>query len=498
MKNDSGFRSLVSAGMKVVRLGLEKGWLIPSDGVGKDLGFPELVRTSNDSRWPRAQFVWDRLVRFAVAKQTSIDQINNEFLMDFYRRVIEERGDLGRRDLRWFLEIMEVERTAGRFINLSFPALPSKRKKNYALPLEEWPENYQEGIDRIMKWLMNDLVEDRGQRPRLRNASAQREIQSLEQIGGYVVNVLKLDMRRLNWKTLFSYDQVFDYLLFTDPGAEKHSRKGKILTGVYQQGLLDSYIRLMDGPLKLPEVCTSLKNLRFRFLFREKREGPPQDLTPNSFFQTAKRLISIAADLEKEGRLVDASIHRRDALILALFGLFPRRTSTFHRINLGSHVILRDGELPRLTIPREETKTAQRDSVLEIPLELLPLFWVYLLEDRTRLLGGNEDPKGPLFISQGGSPFCPDNARSIVRRRMKEVLGFNIGPHSARKVWTPRFLLYSNGDYLSAMAILDTNLAHVEKAYRDAQEQNRAERYFEETTRTWEKVKAKRMNGNGR
>lgn len=493
LKEDAGLRSLISAGMKIVTFGLERGLVSALHCSGQVLGFPDYsIEGRKGSVWRRTLWVWGRLIAFAVGRNVHVSDLDRTFFLEFYDVIMSERGyDLGRRDLRWFIRTVRADVGAGLLPQIELPALPSKKAQAYSFPIEDWPASFQPGIAAIRDWLSGEIVEGRS-RKKVREVSARRDLKHLELLGGFAFKIRGREPMAHSWASLLDSDLVMEFLLWTDPAAEECSKDGIILSGTYQDGLLSTYLRLCEGPLRLPETACALKNLRFRFAFESKRTGPPSDLSPDIFFRCAIQLIAKAEFSAVRGQTIGAATYRRDALLVALLGLFPRRTDTAHRITVDKHLILPAAGLPKIAVPREETKPAIRDSILEIPQELVPLFHRYLYEDRLILLGVRASDHKAFFVSQGGAPFSLGNARSILRRRMLEEMGLNIGPHSARHSWTPRFLLWSQGDYLSAMAVLDTSLNHIETAYRDAQESERAASYFEKTERRWNQVKNER------
>jgi hypothetical protein len=495
IREHASWRSYIAQAAKIINWGLQNGWLEPPSSAGADLGCPPLIRQAMTPRWSRTLWVWNRLIAFAQAKRKLFSNWDEDFMHEFYDTLLSEPRENGRVDLRWFVETVRVEILAGRVPAFALPDLPSKKRARYRVNLDQLPSQFKEGVERVREWLNGELVEDRGNKQRVAPSTAREVLGVLARYLGHMVDHLRIDLAKHSWGSVFTREWVMDWILFTDPTAASKASDGKIPTGITQASNLYHLATMVAGPLSLPEVAKEIESLRYRFLFDKKRKGPPDWLTPDHVFKCAMALVEAAKLKRRQNHLTEAAVLMRDAVFMAFMALFPRRVSVYGKLTIRHHLILRDDTLPQLWLPLEETKPRERDSLLEIPTELVPLLIHYLHIDRPQLLGTKPDP-GTFFIAQGGEAMDGASLNIVFRRRMIEFVDFDGGPHSTRKTWTPRFLDWSGGDYLTAMAILDTSLEFIEGFYRDAQERNRAPKFTKFADEQWIELGKRRRAGN--
>ena len=484
---DSSYRSYLTHAMKVIRYGLEKGWIKAGGNPGEDFGIPSLLRQEMTPQWSRTLWVWMRLISFATARKRTFEGWDLDFILDFYSTILSEPRENARVDLRWFVKTMRGEIEAGRFPAFPLPDLPTKKKETYRIKLNALPLQFHDGADGMKSWLLDEVHEERGRASKVAESTANLVLGIMERYLGFLYNIKGVDLRNYSWDTVIRREWVYEWILFTDDGALEKAADGKIPTGVTQADYLYHVEKMAAGPLGLPNVAEEISSLRDCFHFERKREGPPEWLTPNHLFQCALWLIEEAAKARAKGHLTRAATYIRDALFFALLGVFPRRYSTFGMLTETDHLKMFENRLPQIMLPLEETKTKERDSLFEVPREILSLLLCYIYIDRLQLLGDNED-EGHLFIAEGGHGMDKKSLRAVFRRRMIQFIGFDGGPHSTRMTWTWRFLNWRDGGYLLAMVILDTWKKRIEEYYRDAQERIRAQKFTSYADAEWNRI----------
>jgi hypothetical protein len=478
--------------MEIVRHGIEAELLDPPEEESNQLGFPPLERREMSTDWHWAMAVYETAKRLAVAERLPFNQANDAFWIEVFGRHNRDGGN-GRAKVRAFIRIWNREANSGRVPPLQFPPLPSRKSKEYRLREEVWPARYQPGLRAIRSWLEDSFVKGRGRKQKNRQVSVEQQIGNLLRFGGFFANVEGEDLSLLSWDSLFTTDRVLRFIFFTDPEAAKKRNGHRYSSGLTQESHLNTFIVLLRGPLQLPERGDEIENLKKQFLFERKRPSIREDLTPNDFYRCARLMVEKAGLEDVAGHFIAASILRRDALFIALNTLFPRRVDIWDRLVLGKHVIVPEGGLPRLNLWKEESKPEKADQILEIPPELAGLVRQYLNVDRPRLLGDRTDT-GKFFVGQGGEALKKGSPRAIFRARVREFLRLNMGSHALRKIWTPRYLDFSHGDYLTVMAILDTSMRNIVNAYRDGQDRLAAKDFVDTTERLWADI----QNGGGK
>lgn len=474
----------VSRYLQVIRWGLEQGLIPPSAIVAGSLDFPNLARQEMSSEWGQAMSVYETALRIAGAKGTPFSKINDTFWSKVFDSHSNSRVS-GRSDVTAFLRIWKREAEAGRVPEIDFPALPSRKPAEYLLREEDWPKNFDPSIAEARTYYMESIVKGRGRKKKMRPVSVDQQISYLLRYGGYYVNVKGEDISSLGWDGLFSADRVLEYLFFTDPMAAERKNGYRYSSGKTQESILVAFIDLLKRPLGLPERAVEIENLKKQFIFESKRPLISEERNPDEIFGVAVSLAEKADELEAQGHLVRAAIHRRDSLIVALTMLWPRRIDMWHRLSLVKHVRMDNGSPIRICVWKEETKPDERDQVLEVPPELDGLFRHYLEIDRPRIIGSGKDD-GSLFVAEGGQGARRGTPRAAFRKRMKEYLGVSMGSHALRKIWSPRYLDWSDGDYLTVMAVMDTSLRNIINNYRDGQDRNQARDFVDNTNRLWD------------
>jgi hypothetical protein len=471
---------------QIVRWGIERGYIEAPEEAINDMGFPEFRRQAITAEWRQAEVVYATAKRVAATRNVRFAEADSDFWLEAFGCHMKSRRS-GRSEVNTFRRVWEVEAAAGRVPRIAIPMLPSKRPVPYRLAEADWPAAYQTGLKTTRSWLEDSIVKGRGRKQKKRPISVEQQINNLLRFGGYFANIEHEDISILTWADLFSIDRVLRFLFFTDPKAKKKVNGHRYSSGITQESYLNTFIDFCRGPLVLPEKAFEIENLRKQFLFEKKRQPIRGDLTPNHIFAAANRLLERAAQRDQVGHHVMAAILRRDALLIVLTMLWPRRVDLWHRLELTRHIQIKEGSPIRICLWREESKPEKADQVLEIPPEVEGLFRHYLKVDRPIIIADQKDD-GKLFVAEGGSGVKHDTPRVTFRIRMKEELGFEIGTHALRKIWTPRYLDYSDGDELTAMAILDTSMKNIVSAYRDGQDRCAAKDFVDTTDQLWREI----------
>jgi integrase len=473
----------VSRYLQVIHWGIEQGLIPPSPTVAENLNFPNLARQEMSSEWRQAMSVYETALRIAGAKGTPFSKTNDKFWSKVFDSHSKSRIS-GRSDVTAFIRVWNREAEAGRVPEIDFPSLPSRKPAEYRLHEKDWPDTFDPSIAEIRQYYEDSIVKGRGRKKKMRSVSVNQQVSYLLRYGGYFFNEKGEDISTLGWDGLFSADRVLEYLFFTDPEAAERKNGYRYSSGKTQESILVAFIDLLRRPLGLAERASEIENLKKQFVFETKRPLIPEERNPDEIFGVAVSLAAKADELEGQGHLVRAAIHRRDSLIVALTMLWPRRIDMWHRLSLAKHVRREDESPIRICVWKEETKPNERDQVLEVPPELDGLFRHYLEIDRLRIIGSEKDD-GFLFVAEGGQGAKRGTPRAAFRNRMKEYLGVSMGSHALRKIWSPRYLDWSGGDYLTVMAVMDTSLRNIINNYRDGQDRNQARDFVDNTNRLW-------------
>ena len=195
---------------------------------------------------------------------------------------------------------------------------------------------------------------------------------------------------------------------------------------------------------------------RFDFLYRPGGRSiwvaypsKPKSFPPHDIDDLLKSLKAFRASAQSESSMPRRHIMIRDAALMALILMFGPRDGDVASMRLGFHLFEHtDGELT-VSFPEETTKGKR---LLEYALSEACADYIreYLTSVRPEF--SQKAETDAVWISEEGQTLTGANIATIFRRRIKEWLGEEHGPHTARK-W-----LRSSASRRSAQAAFDTAL----------------------------------------
>lgn len=153
-----------------------------------------------------------------------------------------------------------------------------------------------------------------------------------------------------------------------------------------------------------------------------------QLVPPAQILDFAIELMEEALNRPERGHK-QREIQYRDGLILAVLVLLLPRRRSIALITVSRHIEFDAAGINILLFP-EDVK-GKRAGSFRVPEQLLPYFQHYLKEIRPRLLGASNHDG--LWASYRGRPLCEARIYSMVRKRIKNKFGKNMGLHDFRR-----------------------------------------------------------------
>jgi integrase len=152
--------------------------------------------------------------------------------------------------------------------------------------------------------------------------------------------------------------------------------------------------------------------------------------SPVDVVQLAEDMMA-AAETDRFRTPVEKAVLYRDGLIIAFLVHRPWRRENVAAMQLGQHLVCRDG-VWKLHVDGSETKTG-RPIDAAWPEALTSALERYLDVHRPALLGGDAgDHESALWIGKGGRPMGPDAISFQVTSRTRQEFGTAINPHTFR------------------------------------------------------------------
>lgn len=492
----SSARAIKSHAVGALKWGCDEGFLPVSENLAASVG---LVATDQFAHWredPRALTVYKLLVAEMAISGTSVDWIDDEFLAHFLDR-LPDRISSWRACWSAFVKRWISLTRDGVLPEMELPLPSSARPSRYAVHVEDLPSALQAELMQVSLNLEGaSLAERLGSQP-LDGSTVVLVLGTIRRLLGFLIKELGVDPCTLTLSGALSLENARALVQFTNersiakleaPDATK--RNGRTAIGEYQLGVLRQLaaaarLGLRDTELHAQyseEVRFAAKDARVR---RECRKEPGH---VDDYYRVAVALTERAlANLNRNAMTVTQATLLRDGLIFALLAAHGYRRTVMAGIHLTENVrVSADGSVT-ICVPLEDTKPALRDMQLELPQELRGLWRLYVERARPALLCGNRTQS--LLVAQGGGALSDSAIYAIVVARSEEVLGARHNPHQARKGLATDHGLWSNGDYLSVSAVLDSSPLTLQKHYADLQGEKRIARFDEATSSDWQRAK---------
>ena len=345
----------------------------------------------------------------------------------------------------------EVE--TGRLPRVEIPALPSKNRAPYTLPLGEWPARLRKEYEEYRSWATAPIARNRPARAKQTERTANQRLEVLKSYVGYLFREKGVDLAELGFADLFTEEWVTSFLLWRIDT----SRKG--VPNETHVNIVAFFTGIVRNYLSVPyEQHKWLHELRAQ-VERQVRTGVPVDLP------TYEELERVADGLREErlaaranSRHVTPSRQRwqalmaRNELIVRLLLSRPLRSGNLRGLQIGRTLVTRDG-VWWIDIPAEDVKNGQ-PLAFQWPEDLVELLEAFLKEHRPHLLNGSDSDV--LFPTRKGTPMDEKNLLHMVQAACRRHIGKHMTVHSFRDVVATYMLAKAPG----ALPLVSALLGH--------------------------------------
>ena len=214
------------------------------------------------------------------------------------------------------------------------------------------------------------------------------------------------------------------------------------------------HCRLPSAELeRLKQITARLPAIPFDLTEKNKsllRELEAPRVRAKLIYLSSTLMKRVVQDLKTGSvRFVDAQV----ALAVETLLSSPLRPQNLIALNWRRHFQEPDGPRGRilLYIPKEETKTKERELVFELPEETARLLRWYRKHILPRL---GADPDGDLFVTEKGKSKCQETITDQIIQRIEDHVGIHMTPHQFRHVAAALYLELHPEDFATVQALL--------------------------------------------
>lgn len=488
-------RAIRSHMMSALRWALAERLIVMPPERAAHLG---LLPTDQFARWrdaPRALTVYKLLLADAAIGGPRVEEIDEEYLAQFLEqlptRISAWRSCWSEFTKRWNSLVAE-----GALPDLELPKPQSNRPAEYAIRESELTPRLQSDLRMVTKRLRGEVIAERAGAAPMDDSTMDLVLGGVMRLLGYLGKVRGLDLGTMSLVEALQLENTRALVEFTSERyysrlgtSPERDAAGRTVIGEYQLGFLRQLAAVVRLGLRDEGLHSEYaEEIRFAAVaVRNRRELRKSPGAVDDYYRVAAELTERALhQMRQRGMTSTTAVAIRDALIFALLAAHGYRRSVLAMLDMKQSVREAADGMIILCVPREETKPGARDQQLELPRELSGLWRQYLEQARPMLLSGKRSTA--LLIAQGGRVLGDDAIYAVVVARSEEILGARHNPHQARKALATDFGLWSNGDYLSASAVLDSSPLTLQRHYADMRREERIAAFDKATIDDWQKA----------
>jgi len=363
---------------------------------------------------------------------------------------------------------------------IEWPPLPSSVRSTYFFPLKEWPIAMQKIYHAYRLWCTQLFVPDRDKKYKQKEISADKNLQLLEQIAGYCVNIRNFPKSELSFDIFFKRDVISGYLnwMVTERLNGKQTPTLQRMIGVLL-GMVRGYFKAQykNNETWLQQLLDGMDTIYVRNL---KELLVTEEEIQRTADGIKKSRIQLLHDSYKHNRSPSARTvaHLVEyELIIRFLGARPLRSKNLRELQLQKSLFLNNKGILWLEFEKDETK-AKNIIDFKFPPDLIDLLWEYLEIYRPILLNGYDTEW--VFPSLNGSHICDGTVRNIVRKSFKKYTGKHVFPHLLRHSVVYNYLKKNPGDFLTPQKMLGhANLETTLRIYGHFEAEDAADRFDE-------------------
>ncbi len=326
-------------------------------------------------------------------------------------------------------------------IGLLSLAKPASRLRRLPHSMSDFPQSFQQSVEKYAHWLArSDVFDEHSRRRKLAQSTIGNYLRRIHRFASHlaVSGVAISDFKDLSILIdLKNFKTIVHSLQASDKSAQQAETFHSSLTLLQ----IARWLKISDD--KLEKLSRQQKQVPFpKMTMTKKNKKLVSQFDDPAVY---KRLVEAPGTIWKK-MLQDKRMgarsrlaHAQAALGLAILTSMPLRLANLTNLKLGEHILLRPGGVSSLIISAEEMK-AQQAIEFDIPPAIATMLTEYFAVIIPKAAGTN---LVSLFSRADGGAKGFAQVRYLVQTYFKEYVGFHMNPHAFR--------------HLSAKIILDAN-----------------------------------------
>ena len=479
MKSRTAWRSAVRS---LYGFALQNGYVSIS---GADLamnGYPIPTRAECGTRRTKVEHVLMELIKRVMPYVNSYHDLKSQDVQAFADSFTPacDQHDGWRAFTKWWNEQADQRERPDLHIHRL-----SRQPSAYKIALDDLPPHLQKDIEKIRGFLDAPRTRGAHKGQALRESTRELVINGILRLLGWLkTNGIDLTTAA-GLEDLFSVDHIVSYLTDRNAAAQQKYGTRDDGFGKTQESFLISMESVIRHGLGNASLADSLGDVRkhYRGHFYKRREASKTPGYLEDYFKMAHHLLERFNDVQSEMSLTGKGVLVRDAVLLIILGSMGYRRQILTYFEVGDNFYRTQNKIGqsvwRIRISAAQTKPNRRDLLHDLPACFTSVIDFYVDHVRKKLVRGKHNS---LFFNHHGKPLAADLVYRAVTDRCQEILDTHHNPHQVRKAWTNEWLEYSDGDYITASAILDSSPSTLEKSYEQRSSRKAGERLDERMT----------------
>lgn len=449
---------------KLYSFSVDSGLAEISPASADELGYPIPTKDNCGSSRKAIAIVHTQLLGFVSTRRIAFARMTQKDIRQFVQihQPLSPGHDDWRRFVRWWnVAVVEHQRPELRIDR------PSLQPVSYKIALDDLPADLKQELEQAKQRRLSGGKGTSAARQPVRPSTAQLELEDILRLLGWI---------RGHGVLLDQHDSVSDVI--TEPLLRAYLDDRNAISqakytdadngfGRTQQLFLTRMTSFAAHGLLNSELAERFRILRAHLdpVCYDRREPRKDAGTLDDYFRTAEKLLDEANDPRKEYTSGQRGFLIRDAVIFTILGSIPYRRTVCANLRLNTSIFrLEDHHGPywRIRIPKEETKPGKRMLNHDLPRMFTQLLDFYTQTVRPAFAKKDHDY---LLFNDRGGPMADGLLWQAFTAHTEDILGIVHNPHQVRKAWATAWLDYSQGDYITASALMDSTPRTIERSY---------------------------------
>lgn len=425
-------------------------------------------------RWKLSQFS-----QYCSALGIAPTEVTDKHVSDFHKAIIEETF-MDKPDQVAVYAVKTWNRLREQidgWPDVVLAPVP-RRKEPWTIPLEQFPETFQQDVDRWLNRLANpDPFDADSPLKPLRPVTIKHRRHQIQQMASALV----LAGRSID--NITSLAALVELSSFKDGIRQLMSRfEGKPTEAIHGlsmglKAIAAHHVKVDEKDLnEFRRICQVLNSkvdgLRQKNMDRLLQLDDPHNMA--KLLHLPEKLVRLSA--QSGLRPHKAALLMQAALAIEILLYAPMRAGTLAQLHLEHHIrFIGSGRRRRtlITVPGHEVKN-NRDLNYELGEDATALLERYLKEARPVLL---REPSEYVFPAQNGGPKRTQHISGLIKTTILEHTGMTINAHLFRSIAGKIHSMAAPGDFATLSHVLHNTLRTAMKSYAQFEHQSSLRHY---------------------